>query len=57
MELARLDPAGHEQLHVSRLNATVIGSNIDFWRDPKFVQAMGNGVYYGPVYFLEATKP
>jgi signal transduction histidine kinase/CheY-like chemotaxis protein len=57
MELARLDPTGHEQLHVSREQATVVGSGIDFSRDPKFVEAMGNGVYYGPVFFREATEP
>jgi signal transduction histidine kinase/CheY-like chemotaxis protein len=57
MELSRLDPAGHEQLHVSRVEATVVGSDIDFSKDPKFVAAMGNGVYYGPVYFREATEP
>ena len=57
MELARLDPAGHEQLHVSRLNATVVGSDIDFSRDPKFVEAMANNFYYGPVYFLRETEP
>ena len=57
MELARIDPAGHEQLRVSRLAATVPGSNVDFSQDPKFVEAMGSGVYYGPVYFREATEP
>jgi signal transduction histidine kinase/CheY-like chemotaxis protein len=57
MEVSRLDPAGHEQLHVSRVEATVVGSDIDFSRDPKFVEAMGNNAYYGPVYFLEATEP
>src|SRR5258708_7762790 len=36
MELARLDPAGHEQLRVSRVDATVVGSDIDFAQDPKF---------------------
>ena len=57
MELARVDPAGHEQLHVSRVDATVVGSDIDFSRDPKFVEAMANKVYYGPVYFREGTEP
>jgi signal transduction histidine kinase len=57
MELARIDPTGHEQLRVSRLAATVTGSNVDFSQDPKFVEAMGNGVYYGPVYFRDATEP
>ncbi|HEY6257462.1 MAG TPA: ATP-binding protein, partial [Xanthobacteraceae bacterium] len=57
MELARVDPSGHEQLHVSRLDATVVGSGIDLSQDPKFVEAMGNGVHYGPVYFRDATEP
>jgi signal transduction histidine kinase len=57
MELSRLDLSGHEQLHVSRVDATVEGSNADFSRDAKFVEAMGNGVYYGPVYFRDATEP
>jgi signal transduction histidine kinase/CheY-like chemotaxis protein len=57
MELARVDPTGHEQLHVSRLDATVVGSNIDLSREPKFAEPMADKVYYGPVYFLEATEP
>jgi signal transduction histidine kinase/FixJ family two-component response regulator len=57
MELARLDSAGHEQLHVSRLAATVLGSNIDLSRDPKFIQAVASGVYRGPVYFRQGTEP
>jgi signal transduction histidine kinase/CheY-like chemotaxis protein len=57
MELARLDPAGHEQVHVSRVEATVVGSDIDFSNDPKFVEAMGSGVYYGPIYFRNGTEP
>jgi signal transduction histidine kinase/CheY-like chemotaxis protein len=57
MELARVDPTGHEQLHVSRLDATVVGSNIDLSRESKFAEPMGDKVYYGPVYFLEATEP
>src|SRR5580704_12419097 len=57
MELARLDPAGHEQVHVSRVEATVVGSDIDFSKDPKFVEAMASGVYYGPIYFHNGTEP
>ena len=57
MELARLDPAGHEQLHVSRVDATVVGSDIDFSKEPRFVETMGNGVYYGPVYYRQGTEP
>ncbi|MEA3067093.1 MAG: hypothetical protein QOK41_500, partial [Sphingomonadales bacterium] len=57
MEIARLDPAGHEQLHVSRVDPTVVGSDINFSHDPKFVEAMANNVYYGPVYFRQGTEP
>jgi signal transduction histidine kinase len=57
MEIARLDPAGHEQLHVSRVDTTVVGSDINFSHDPKFVEAMANNVYYGPVYFRQGTEP
>ena len=57
MELSRLDPAGHEQVRVSRVEATVVGSNVNFSQDPKFVEAMGNNVYFGPVYFRAETEP
>jgi signal transduction histidine kinase len=56
-ELSRLDPDGREQLHVSRLTATVVRSNIDFSHDPKFIEAVANKVYRGPVYFREGTEP
>ncbi len=57
MDLARVDPEGHEQLHVSRTTATVVGSNIDFSHEPQFTEAIADGVYHGPVYFREATEP
>jgi signal transduction histidine kinase len=56
-ELARVDPAGHEQLRASRTNATVVGSDIDLSHQPKFIRAMGEGVYHGPVYFHATTEP
>jgi signal transduction histidine kinase/CheY-like chemotaxis protein len=56
-ELARLDPAGHEQLRVSRLTATVLRSGADFSQDPKFLTAAANETYRGPVYFREGTEP
>jgi hypothetical protein len=49
MELSRIDPSGHEQLHVSRQTASVVGSNVDLSRDPKFIEAKAHQVYYGPV--------
>jgi len=56
-EIAELDGSGHEQLHISRLAMDVIGSNIDFSKDPKFKEAVANKVYYGPVYFRRGSEP
>jgi signal transduction histidine kinase/CheY-like chemotaxis protein len=56
-ELARLDPSGHEQLHVSRLTETVMGGNADLSHSPEFVETMARKVYYGPVYFRRETEP
>jgi signal transduction histidine kinase/CheY-like chemotaxis protein len=56
-ELARLDPSGHEQLHVSRLTETIIGGNADLSHNPEFIEAMARKVYYGPVYFRRETEP
>ena len=51
IQLAQLDPTGHEQLRVSRLAIDVLGSQIDYSQDPKFTEAVAHKVYYGPVYF------
>ena len=56
-ELAQLDASGHEQLLVSRTAVDTIGSNTDFSRDPRFINAIGNKVYYGPVYFRRKSEP
>jgi signal transduction histidine kinase len=56
-ELAQLDSSGKEQLRVSRLAMDVIGSQIDFSREPKFMQAVAKKVYYGPVYFRRESEP
>jgi hypothetical protein len=50
-EIARIDAAGREQARVSRIAVDVVGTKADLSRDPKFVQAMANKNYYGPVYF------
>ena len=50
-EVSEIDATGHEQLRVSRLARDVVGSNLDVSSDPKFVEAVAKGVYYGPVYF------
>src|SRR6516165_9073597 len=56
-EVALLDAAGREQFRISRYAKDVIESHVDFSRDPAFVQAMANKVYYGPVYLVEGSEP
>src|ERR1700736_3592500 len=56
-ELAQLVATGHEQLRVSRLAMDVVGSQTDFSKDPKFVDALARKVYYGPVYFRRESEP
>jgi HAMP domain-containing protein len=56
-ELVQLDPAGREQLRVSRLAMDVVGSGTDFSRDPKFTAAIAKQVYYGGVYFRRESEP
>jgi signal transduction histidine kinase len=56
-ELSELDPTGHEQLSVSRLVMDVVGSQGDYSKDPKFLEAVAHKVYYGPVYFRRESEP
>ncbi|MGA7611635.1 MAG: cache domain-containing protein, partial [Xanthobacteraceae bacterium] len=56
-ELSQLDATGHEQLRVSRLAMDVVGSQIDYSKDPKFTEAVAHKVYYGPVYFRRESEP
>jgi signal transduction histidine kinase len=56
-EVSQLDATGHEKLRVSRIETDAIGSNADLSKDPKFVNAMANKVYYGPVYFRHESEP
>src|SRR5207245_2071654 len=56
-ELAQLDPAGREQLKVSRVAIDVVGSQADFSKDAKFTEAVAKKVYYGPVYFYRESEP
>ena len=56
-ELVEIDGNGREQLHVSRIAMDVIGSRTDYSHNPKFTRAVANGVYYGPVYFRNASEP
>jgi len=56
-DIAQLDAAGREQIHVSRLVKDVVGSQTDYSRDDSFVKATANKVYYGPVHFLRESEP
>jgi signal transduction histidine kinase len=56
-ELSQLDPAGTEQLRISRLVIDVARGQTDFSAEPKFVEAIANKAYYGPVYFRRDSEP
>src|SRR5215470_4638013 len=56
-ELSQLDSSGKERLRVSRLSMDVVGSQADFSREPKFIEAVARKVYYGPVYFRRESEP
>ena len=56
-ELAQVNSSGKERLRVSRLAMDVVGSGIDFSKEPKFTEAAANKIYYGPVYFRREFEP
>jgi signal transduction histidine kinase/putative methionine-R-sulfoxide reductase with GAF domain len=56
-ELSHLDLAGKEQLRVSRLDPDVVGSQEDFSREPKFLEARAGKTYWSPVYLRNETEP
>ncbi|KQO56447.1 ATPase [Methylobacterium sp. Leaf86] len=56
-EVSYLDPAGKEQLKVSRLEPDQIGSGMDFSGEPRFRQAVAEKVWFGPVYFRRGSEP
>jgi signal transduction histidine kinase len=55
-EIALLDAAGREKFRISR-HAMDDESHVDYSRDPIFLQAMANKIYYGPVYFVDGSEP
>jgi signal transduction histidine kinase/ActR/RegA family two-component response regulator len=56
-EVAQLDAAGREKFRISRHAMDITESHVDYSRDPIFVQAMANKIYYGPVYFVDGSEP
>src|SRR5467141_1028047 len=56
-EVSHLDRTGHEQLRVSRLAMDVVGSNADYAREAKFLEAKARRTYFSPVYFRKESEP
>jgi signal transduction histidine kinase len=56
-EVAWIDPAGREQLRVSRLAMNVVGAGTDFSAQPLYTEPMAGRIYYGPVSFRKGTEP
>jgi signal transduction histidine kinase/ActR/RegA family two-component response regulator len=56
-EIVQLDATGHEQFRKSREASDVIESHVDHSQEAAFIQAMANKVYFGPVYFVDESKP
>jgi signal transduction histidine kinase len=56
-EVSHLDGQGREQLRVSRLSMDVVGGNVDYSADPRFVEARKGRTWFGPVYFRKETEP
>ena len=56
-EISLLDPAGREQLLVSRLGMDAIGSGKDRSLEPAFLNARRGQSWFGPVYFRQETEP
>jgi signal transduction histidine kinase len=56
-ELSYLDLSGKEQVRVSRLDLDVVGSQQDFSRAPKFLEAKTGKTYWSPVYLKNESEP
>jgi two-component system, NtrC family, sensor kinase len=56
-EALHIDGQGREQLRLSRLEPDVIGSGVDHSADPRFVRAVADRVWYGPVNFRRGSEP
>jgi signal transduction histidine kinase/HAMP domain-containing protein len=56
-EVSHLDATGKEQLRVSRLAMDVVGSQADYSKEPKFLEAKSGKIFFGPVYFRKESEP
>ena len=57
MDVLFIDGDGREQLRISRLEPDVVGGGADLATDPRFVRAVADRVWYGPVYFQRGSEP
>src|SRR3954467_14397249 len=56
-EISYIDPAGKEQLKVSRLEPDSVGSQTDLSKEPRFTKAVAEKAWFGPVYFRRGSEP
>ncbi|MBS0642787.1 MAG: HAMP domain-containing protein [Proteobacteria bacterium] len=56
-EIAYIDATGHEQLRLSRLAADSIGTGTDVSSEPRFREAVANGIWFSPVTFRHGSEP
>src|SRR5687767_6522504 len=56
-EISHLDLAGKEQLRVSRRDPDVVGSQDDYSREPRFLEARTGKTYWSPVHFKKESEP
>src|SRR5688572_25871202 len=56
-EVSHLDAQGRETLRISRLAMDVVGSGIDYAREPRFTEARAGRVYFSPVSFRKDSEP
>jgi len=55
--LSYIDGHGKEQIAVSRLEPDAIASGRDFSADPRFVRAVADKIWFGPVEFRRGSEP
>lgn len=56
-EVVEIDPAGREQMRLSRLEMDALGPGANRATDPRFLGVRGGETYFGPVYFRKETEP
>jgi signal transduction histidine kinase/CheY-like chemotaxis protein len=56
-ELTWLDPQGREQLKVSRIAMDVMAGGVDRSGEPRFKEAVAQGIHRSPVFFYKDSEP